>query len=254
MDSNRVFAGVDLSAGKRRLTVAMLSPRLDVGSLKEQTLEETAEELASFGEVAVAVGGPLRLFQTRVVEEAPLNEALREGRPKRTRAVEMELARRGIPIRRTPALESAAPAWMRFSLRLAGELAAHGFPESKEVRESPRVLLETHPAACAAVLLGRLPFGRETLEGRIQRQLALLREKVALPDPMGALEEITAHHILSGRLALEGILRADELDALLAAYTAWRAYSLPGAVTWLGDDADGWICLPVKELKEKYSK
>lgn len=253
MDSNRVFAGIDFSTGRQRLTVALLSPRLEVRSTKEHTPEETLEELASLGAVTVAVGGPLRLLQTEMAEEALIGESP-EGRSKRTRAAEADLARRGIPVRRTPALESAAPAWMRSSLRMAKEFAARGFSEGKEGRESPRVMIETHPVACAAALLGRLPFRRETLEGRIQRQLALLREKVELPDPMDALEEITAHHILSGRLALEGIRRADELDALLAAYTAWRAYSSPDAVTWLGDDADGWICLPVKEMLEKYSK
>jgi hypothetical protein len=104
------------------------------------------------------------------------------------------------------------------------------------------------------VLLGRLPLARETLEGRIQRQLALLRERVALRDPMDALEELTAHHILSGRLALEGIRSPDELDALLAAFTAWRAFLYPENVTWLGNEADGWICLPGKDIPEKFVK
>jgi len=254
MDSNRVFAGVDFSAGKTRLTVARLTPHLDIRSLTQQTPEEAAEDLASWAEVSVALAGPLRACRTEAADNSPIGEALRTGKRKRIRAAEAEHARRGIPVRKTPALESAAPAWMRSSFRLAGELAARGFSEGPAGRESPRAVLETHPAACAAVLLGRLPFGRETLEGRIQRQLALLRERVSLPDPMDALEELTAHHLLSGRLALDGIRRPDELDAILAAYTAWRAWSAPDAVTWLGDDAEGWICLPVKELMDKYSK
>jgi hypothetical protein len=254
MESNRVFAGIDFTAGRRRLTVALLSPRLDVRSLKDQTLEQAAEELGALAEVTAAAGGPLRPAPAGTAEGTPIGESLRAGRAQPVRAAEAELAGRGIPERRTPSLESAAPAWMRASLRLARELAARGFVEGREPGAHPRALIETHPAACAAVLLGRLPFGRETIEGRIQRQLALLREKVALPDPMDALEEITAHHILSGRLALEGIRRACELDALLAAYTAARAGSSPDGVSWLGDDADGWICLPAGELLEKYAK
>lgn len=254
MDSKRVFAGVDFSSGKSGLTVAMLTARLDVRSLKRRTLEEAVEELSSCAEITVAAGSPLRPLRNETAEAIPIGPALREGSIQRARAAESDLSRRGIPVRRAPALESAAPAGMRSSFRLARELAERGFLEGKKSRESPRALLETHPAACAAVLLGRLPFKRDTLEGRIQRQLALLRERVALPDPMDALEEMTAHHLLSGRLALEGIRRPDELDALLAAYAAERASSAPDAVTWLGDDSDGWICLPVRELKEKYLK
>ncbi len=254
MDSNRIFAGIDLTTGKSGLTVAMLTARLDIRSLKRQTPEEAAEELSSCAEITVAVGGPLHTLRSETAEAIPIGQALREGSKKRTRAADADLSRRGIPVRRAPALESAAPAGMRSSFRLARALAARGFIEGKDARESPRALLETHPGACAAVLLGRLPFGRDTLEGRIQRQLALLRERVALPDPMDALEEMTAHHLLSGRLALEGIRRPDELDALLAAYAAERASTAPDAVTWLGDDMDGWICLPVGNLLDKYSK
>jgi hypothetical protein len=254
MNSNRVFAGVDFSAGKSGLTVALLTARLDVRSVTRRTPEEAAGDLASCAEITVALGGPLKPWRAEAVSSAPIGQALREGRPPRARAADAELSRRGIPVRRVPALESAAPAWMRSAFRLARDLRARGFTGAKEAPESPRALLEVNPAACAAALLGRLPFGRGTLEGRIQRQLALLREKVDLPDPMDALEELTAHHLLSGRLELNGILRPDEMDALLAAFAAWRASSSPEAVAWLGDDADGWICVPTGNLLEKYFK
>ena len=253
-DSNRVYAGVDFSAGKGAVTVALLTARLDVRSLKRLTSEEAAEALASCAEITAAVGGPLRPRRIEPAESVPAGPAPSKGKPKRARAADAELARRGISVRRVPPPDGATPVWMRTAFRLAGDAAARGFLEGRAAPGSPRVLLETNPAACAAVLLGRLPFGRNTLEGRIQRQLALLRERVALPDPMDALEELTAHHILSGFLALDGIRRPDELDALLAAFTAWRAASAPDAAAWLGDDADGWICLPKKELLEKYTK
>ena len=71
---------------------------------------------------------------------------------------------------------------------------------------------------------------------------------------MDSLEEMTAHHLLSGRLSLRGILKREELDALLAAFTAWRAVCLPETVTWLGRDSNYCICLPTKELLDKYIK
>jgi hypothetical protein len=234
MDSSRIFAGVDCSPGARRLTVAALSFRLEVQFLRGLSVEETAAELAAFGEISVAIGGPLRANPSSAAEE--------------------EIRRRGILFRRSPAAEKDASASARAGFQLARELNQRGFLEGASAGKAKRFLMETRPAACAAVLLGWLPFGRTTLEGRIQRQLLLFRERVVLPDPMVSLEEITAHHLLSGRLSLHGIRKPGELDALLAAFTAWRAARAPEAVTWLGRDSDGRICLPVKELKEKYLK
>jgi hypothetical protein len=254
MESEKVFAGIDLSTSRRGLTVALLSPRLDVLSLKVQSPDETVGELAARTEIVIVVNGPLHPCAAIEESDPPAMDPPRKSLERHMRAADGELSRRGIPFRRLPALESDAPAWMRCGFGLARQLAARGFAEGKDACAEPRVLLESQPAACAAVLLGRLPYPRDALEGRIQRQLVLLRERVALTDPMDALEELTAHHILSGRMELKGILGAGELDALLAAFTAWRAHTHPDSVAWLGDDADGWMCLPVKELLEKYSK
>jgi hypothetical protein len=253
MDSNRIFAGVDSSEGARHLTVAALSHRLEVKFLRELSMEDAVEELSGFGAISVAVGGPLRPNPSSAAVESQPGEA-RRGKTVWASEPEAEIRRRGISIRRSPTKEEAAPAAMRPVFQLARELSKRGFVEGAPARESPRFLLSTRPAACAAVLLGRLPFGRATLEGRIQRQLLLIREKVALPDPMDSLEEMTAHHLLSGRLSLRGILKREELDALLAAFTAWRAVCLPETVTWLGRDSDGWICLPAQQLLDKYIK
>jgi hypothetical protein len=234
MDSNRVFAGVDCSAGAKGLTVAALSPRLEVKYLRALEVQEAAAELSGFDEISVAIGGPLRA-----------NASF---------AAEADIRKRGILIRRSPAEDRDAPASARALFGLARELSERGFLAGAADRTAQRFLLSTRPAACGAVLLGRIPFARATLEGRIQRQLLLVRERMALPDPMDSLEELTAHHLLSGRLSLPGICEPEELDALLAAFTAWRAFRQPEAVSWLGRDADGWICLPAKELLDKYLK
>jgi hypothetical protein len=252
--SERFFAGVGFSPGRRRATVAVLTSRLDVQSLEAMGLTDAAERLCGFRQATAAIGGPLRPAPPADPPEGPLGASFRAGRAAPLRAGEADLLRRGIPVRKTPALESAAPAWMRAALQLAADLTGRGFSAGRGDREAGRWLIETHPAACAAALLARLPFGRETIEGRIQRQLALLRERVALRDPMDALEELTAHHILSGRLALEGIRTPDELDALLAAFTAWRAFTSPENAFWLGGDSDGWICLPAKDIPDKFPK
>jgi predicted RNase H-like nuclease len=44
----------------------------------------------------------------------------------------------------------------------------------------------------------------------------------------------------------------EELDALVAAYTAWLAGMQREQVMFLGDETEGQIVLPVSELKPKY--
>ena len=50
------------------------------------------------------------------------------------------------------------------------------------------------------------------------------------------------------------LLTAGELDALLAALTAYKAVHAPNEVTLLGDLQEGQIVLPVAPLKERYAK
>jgi len=90
------------------------------------------------------------------------------------------------------------------------------------------------------------------LEGRLQRQIALYDRKVDVPDAMRFFEEITRHRLLKGVLPVEMIYSAGELDALVAAYTAWLAALHPDQVTLLGDPQEGQVALPGTDLKSRY--
>jgi predicted RNase H-like nuclease len=113
--------------------------------------------------------------------------------------------------------------------------------------------LETHPHAAYCALLGKLPLPKPTLEGRLQRQLVLYEQDMGIKDPMEFFEEITRHRLLKGVLPTEFIYTSEELDALVAAFTAYLATSKPGEVVWVGNKQEGQIVLPVSELKEVYS-
>jgi predicted RNase H-like nuclease len=69
---------------------------------------------------------------------------------------------------------------------------------------------------------------------------------------MAFLEEITRHRLLHGLLPMELVLSQDELDALLAAYTAWLAAVRPDDVIRLGNRQEGFITLPVNQLQDTY--
>jgi predicted RNase H-like nuclease len=145
---------------------------------------------------------------------------------------------------------------MQMGFQLYAGLRQAGYEPYQPGSPAARQFIEVHPHACFSVLLGHLPLQKNLLEGRLQRQLVLYRAGVGVPDPMAALEELTAHHLLAGNLELPGLLSHDALDALAAAYTAQQAATAPEMVTLVGDAGEGQIVLPVMPgaLKDVYTR
>jgi predicted RNase H-like nuclease len=115
-----------------------------------------------------------------------------------------------------------------------------------------KMMIEVHPHACFAVLLGHRPLLKANLEGRLQRQMVLYLEGIDLRNPVHTLEEITRQHLLSGSLPLDGLHNHDELDALAAAFTAYLVHQKPARVCQVGDPGEGLITLPAAGLKDRY--
>jgi hypothetical protein len=63
---------------------------------------------------------------------------------------------------------------------------------------------------------------------------------------------ITPQRLLEGTWPMEKLYSLGELDALVAAYTAWQANNHPDQITALGDDSEGLVIVPVAELKRRY--
>ena len=97
-----------------------------------------------------------------------------------------------------------------------------------------------------------MPLSKPTLEGRLQRKLLLYERGVGLKDPMDFFEEITRHRLVRGILPLELVYTPEQLDALVAAYTAYMAATKPEEILFIGAKEEGRIALPVGELKERY--
>ena len=98
------------------------------------------------------------------------------------------------------------------------------------------------------------PYLKDTLEGRLQRQLLLYDEGVNIPDAMDWFEEVTRTHILRGEIRYNGVRTHDELDALASALTAYYAHTKPKQITLVGDVEDGQIVVPTAELKKNTNK
>jgi hypothetical protein len=95
-------------------------------------------------------------------------------------------------------------------------------------------------------LLGVAPLPTGTLEGRIQRQLALLDEGLHVPDAMDFFEEITRYKLLKSILPTKDIFPQPEINAWIAAYTAWLADHDFDLVRCFGEEEEGLVFLPCK--------
>jgi hypothetical protein len=138
-------------------------------------------------------------------------------------------------------------------LELHSRLDQIGFRTIKAGAGSPeRARIEVNPHASFTALLGHRPFLKRSLEGRMQRQLVLYLEGLQIPNPLLALEEITRHRLMTGDMPLHDIYHQEFLDAMVAAYTAYLLALKPDQTTQVGHPEEGWITLPVDQLKDSY--
>jgi len=249
------FLGIDPTAGRKPFVFAALDGDLRLLALGQGDMDEVLAFVAGQRQAIVAVCAPrqpnLHVMQREEVR-SQLNPPPRPGRWTNFRLAEYLLRQHNISSPKTPAREKDSPKWMRMGFTLFKRLDGLGY-HPYPAEDSQHVTLEVYPHASFTTLLGLVPFPKNTLEGRLQRQTVLHERKINVPDPMRFFEEITRHRLLRGVLPYEIIYSPGELDALVAAYTAWNAALHPEQVTCLGHPEEGQIVLPVNELKKRYS-
>jgi predicted nuclease with RNAse H fold len=251
-----LYVGIDPTAGVRPMNYAVLDGDLRLVARSQGDLEAVLAYVAGLEHAVVAVDAPqspnrglmLRPEVRRRFDLQPGGKSWGQWK-----LCEYELRRRNIRLYNTPSKEKDAPRWVRTGFEIYRRLASLGFKLYLRGDEpGQRTAIEVHPHACFAVILGRRPFLKATLEGRLQRQMVLYLQGLDLMNPLTVLEEITRHHLLTGQLPLRGLLEHDELDALIAAYTAYLVGSKPERASQVGDREEGLITLPSPELKDFY--
>ncbi len=250
--TDSVFAGIDPTSGRKSYTCAALDQDLNLVSLMDAEIEDVIAFLGGQRSATVAINAPSQVNHGLVKRKFEA-QSLTPGHQFRgvdVRVAEFELRERGIAISATAARESLCPAWVQSGFELYKKLLKLGF-ESYPAAGSYQ-WLETHPHACFRVLREGNLLPKPTLEGRLQRQLILFELGIRLKDPMGFFEEITRHKLINGFLPMDLIYLPEQLDALVAAYTAWLAVEKPSEVTRIGHDQEGFITLPAAGLREKY--
>jgi hypothetical protein len=253
--SYTTFIGIDPTAGQRPFTYAALDGDLSLLALGKGSLDEVLAFAGGQRRAFVAISAPRRP-NLQVMERAEVRQTLspqpRSGRWINFRLAEYQLRLHNILCPQTPAQEDRCPSWMKMGFELYRRLESFGYCPYPSP-DAGLQYLEVYPYASFSALLGLLPFPKNTLEGRIQRQLILHELDLDIPDPMDLFEEITRYRLLQGRLPLEDLYQQEELDCLAAAYTAWLAAKHPEKISLLGHVEEGQIVLPCAELKRRYS-
>lgn len=250
--TDSLFIGLDPTSSSKSFTYAALDKGLNLIALSDGELDDVTAFAAGGQSAMVAINAPANVNRG-LVREKMKKEMLtpHKIRAAEYRLAEYELRERGIAVSGTPANVGVCPAWMQVGFSLYRKLEKMGFKKFSDEKESHQII-ETHPHACYCMLAGESPLPKPTLEGKIQRQLLLYERGVKIKDPMDFFEEITRHKMLKGIWPLGLLYLPEQLDALVAAYTAWLVVNKPEQTVFIGDAKEGKIALPVSELKEKY--
>jgi len=247
-----IAVGIDSTSGHKAFSLAAIDRTLGVIRLAEAELDEVVSFLELQPRVIVALNTPSHVSIGIVRQQQERGrDPGRAVRGAELRQAEFDLHSRGIAVSATPRHEAECPAWMQLGFALYRALARIGYKQYPS-GDAACQWLETHPHAAFCALLGRSPLPKTTLEGKLQRALVLFERGLRIHDPMSFLEEITRHRLLNGSLPTDLVPLASELDALVAAYTAWMAFFKPGELTRLGNKQEGYITLPAGELLSNY--
>jgi predicted nuclease with RNAse H fold len=219
-------AGIDVSA-RRGLHVALLEDGRRL--LAVAHVADAAAAVAWLADHAAdapvgmdaPLGPRLPLLQDAVTR-ALVAPPPPDGRYRRFRVCDYQLARRGIGLYLSPLLGEQPPSWMSAGYTLAAALLATGRRAPRHPEDHAATLLEVYPYAAFVALLGGIPPRKTTSTGRAARLLAL-----------------------AGIAGLEAADSHDFLDAVAAAYTV--AEFTAGRGCAVGDAREGLIILPIME-------
>jgi predicted nuclease with RNAse H fold len=232
-----VVVGIDVASSRPCTAVALRGGRtLDVLEWREADEREPGDRgrlfawLDGLAPLAVGVDAPQRP-----------KRAL-PGGARHSRRCDAELLARRIAVYQVPTAAEAGAregryAWMHAGWAYFKELGRRGYERPADGRlpgalgQAPAAL-EVYPHAGFVTLLGGTPPAKSTREGLRLRVLTLRR--------LGLRWDEYFDH--------------DSLDALMAAFTAWRFCQ--GLASGLGDDRDGrvWVPVPAADLKASYPR
>ncbi|OJX38179.1 MAG: hypothetical protein BGO78_09145 [Chloroflexi bacterium 44-23] len=241
------YLGIDPSQRYKPYVYAALDASRRIVALGSGPLREILSYASGLASVIVSINGP------QCTNQGLFAEANREQKlfPLETvkdedmRLVEAEIAKEGVRITPTPARMEDCKMWVRRGFKLYAKLQKLGYAQYPLARE--RIYCESMAEAIFSRLIGAaLLFEEATLEGRLQRQLILFEQKIAVKDAMSFFDEATRFRLINGILPLENIYQSGELNALACAYLAWMLAHKTDQTERLGDEREGNLFVPLK--------
>ncbi len=236
MEDAPLVVGIDVAASRPSVAVAVHADRraLEVVAWREADEQETGDRgrlldwLDGLRPSAVAITAAQRPRRAAGVAPPP-------------RRADAELLRRRIAVAPAPTRAQAEAGARRYARTRVGwtyfkELRHRGY-ETLSSGDLPGALgqapavLKVYPHASFVTLLGGAPPPKSTREGSHLRVLALRQ--------LG--------------LRWDEYYDAASLDALMAAFTAWRV--VQGLASSVGDERDGcvWLPVPAHDLRDTYA-
>jgi len=247
------FIGVEVSPNRTHpFTFAALDEEMVIRALGHGKINDAYAFLAGQSNALAAINSPMKTNKGLLKREEirkTLSPSSYLGRWVNLRLVEYELLERGINVPRTPNTKKKSPRWMKLGFHLFEEL------DKLDYKIYPNLAAEKQFFECQGEasfwnLLGHSPLKEGTLEGCLQRQVVLLLAGLPVPDAMRFFEEITRHRLLNNRLPLDLVYSSSELNALIAAYTAFLSGTQPDKVIHIGDEEEGIIYLPDNPIED----
>ncbi len=243
-----IYVGIDLNGQRSGFMCAVLDNALKICYTGVLSPLEWPAAIENCTRVIAAVNSPLTLNHGYMADQEYRQQLAvipAKNRYTEMRVCEYELVVRGLNPARTPGNVAKFSPALQKAIKFSSEMGYNGF-QYWPTPNTNRQMLETNADACYWSMLGIKPFPSTSLEGRIQRQLALQTKKLPVKDAMIFFEEVTRHRLLSGKLPEEMILSAPTLNALVAAYTAWVVANRPGEFFQIGEADEGFLFLPCK--------
>jgi len=250
----QTFIGVEASGNRTHpFTYALMDMEKTIRSIGHGSIRDAFAFLAGQENALAAINSPASTNKGLMKREKirkKISAKSHLGRWANLRLVEFELIQRGIRVPHTPGSLKNSPKWMRLGFQLFEEIGRTGYSQYPHP-EASKQYFECHGDAAFWNLLGHTPLREHTLEGCLQRQLVLRLCGLPVPDAMRFFEEITRHRLLSSSLPSELVYSGGELNAVVAAYTAWLAANQAEMVVRVGDEEEGIIVLPDHQVLEQ---
>lgn len=238
------YIGVDVH--KNMLSVATIGDNLEIELVEDFYIDEFIVYIMKDSNIKIiAIDAPAGLNIGLMNDEEYRNkiDVKLKGHYNKKNS-EYELSRRGINPFSTPGDISEVIGWkdwMNTGFDLYNKLQDLGFKlinSNNNGIEKDKGIIEVFPHACFTTLLGFVPSKKDSDKGLEERTNILT--KIGFKNIDILLEKCNRHK------------KTDKLDAIVAAYTAYLTYE--DEVSFVGDEKEGQIVLPIKELMDSYKR